>query len=154
MSAHIVSKRHIDHIVSAALFGPQGHFPHWSGYFWNPETRSSFDPRHDPGALGRMLWSENVKSVAYRYQDSTMDGLPGPIDFETSEVDTYTFTGRRSVNRPSGVAILKALDGFEYQSCEHPGWRNSPAYAFVQSLRKRLIATLDGYDEADTWSIA
>jgi hypothetical protein len=154
MSAHIVGKAHIDYLVAAALYGPQGHHPNWSSYFWNPETSTSFDPRHDPDALGRMLWAENYASVAYRYQDSTTDALPGPSDFDLAEVYIYHFGGRRSLERPSAVAILKAIDGLEYQSCEHRRWRDSAAYAFCQSLRKRLIATLPGYDTADTWSIA
>lgn len=153
MSAYIVSRRHIDLLVAAALYGPQGRFPSWSAYFYDPQAGKTFDPREDPSALGRALWAENHQSVAFRYQDSETSNLPGPIDFDVAEVYAYTFEGRRSLDRPSAVAILKGLDGYEYQACEHPGWRDSTAYAFVQSLRKRLIATLAGYDEADTWSI-
>src|SRR4051812_7977607 len=116
MSAHIVSKGHIDYLVAAALFGPQGHHPNWSAYFFNPETSKTFDPREDPDALGRMVWAENYASVAYRYQDSAADGLPGPSDFDVAEVYAYSFGGHRTPDQPPAVAILKAIDGLEYQS--------------------------------------
>ena len=132
MSAWIVMNRHIHVLVQAATrpteFGP---------------LRFSFQP-HDPedstrvsvvctqpDALGRMLLRENIASVAYRYPDDTFDELPGSF---------------------SVVEVLKAIDCYEYQSCEHPQWKHSEAHAFCAALRRRLIGTLPGYDEAP-WGI-
>jgi hypothetical protein len=153
VSAYVVSQRHITYLVSAALYGPRGHHPNWRAYFYDPTAGKTFDPRENPDALGRMLWAENVASVSFRYRDSAAEGLPGPADFDLAEVYAYGFQCRRTADRPSAVEILKSLDGYEYQSIEHDDWKGSAACAFVQSLRKRLIACLPGYDDADTWSI-
>jgi hypothetical protein len=47
---------------------------------------------------------------------------------------------------------LKAISCYEYQSCEHPGWRKSEAHAFCEALRDMAIGCLPGYDDAP-WEI-
>ena len=46
----------------------------------------------------------------------------------------------------------KAIDCYEYQSCEHAGWPRSEARALCAALRHRLIGELPGYDAAP-WGI-
>ena len=73
MSAWIVSRKHIDYIVAAAI---------------QAELISM-----SPDETGRMLWRECLASVAYRYPGDTGNGdRPGPVDFKDSDVDTYTWT--------------------------------------------------------------
>jgi len=64
MSAYIVSKNHIDALVTVAL--------DWGWGQWTPEGAD---------ALGTMLWKENHKSVGYRYSES-------------AKAPTYTFKRR------------------------------------------------------------
>jgi len=53
----------------------------------------------------------------------------------------------------SAVELIKALHCYEYQSCEHPGWRTSQAHSFCRALERRLIGELPGYDDAP-WAIS
>jgi hypothetical protein len=117
VSAWIVSKDHIDAIVTADLGDP-------------------YREARDPASIGRMLWAENVRSVSYRYE--------GRYDVDNPDVAAYEF--ERWGLPP--VVVLKALDCYEYQSCETPGWKRSPSFEFCDRLRRSLISRLPGYDAA------
>ena len=85
-----------------------------------------------------MLVEQNYRSVNHRYSEA---GKPPPYFFE----------------RPPGVTlepltVLKALDCYEYQSCEDPGWADSEAAHFCEALRRATIRMLPGYDKAP-WGI-
>lgn len=149
MSAYVVSLPHINALVEAAQRPGKDHFGPVSWYWGNP-SRSRKAEWNEGDSIGKMLLAENIKSVAYRYREpETSNELPGPIPLPT--VEGYTFEHPRiSLGQ---VAILKALDGYEYQSCEHPGWEKSEARAFCEALRSRMIHELPGYDDAE-WEIA
>lgn len=118
MSAFIVSKRHIDAIVT---------------------TANAWDERPaDPDELGRMLWIENVCSVDHRYNEHSIDAMADAL--------TYSWPAFAPVLSP--VEALKAIACYEYQSCEHPGWEASKAHAFVRDFRLEAISRLPGYREA------
>ncbi len=107
------------------------------------------EARYDEGArIGQFLIDENLRSVRYRY-DTASDNLPGPA--EPYWTEPYEYAPLRA-ERVSTVQALKALDCYEYQSCEHPGWRTSEAFQFCEALRQKLIRALPGYDEA-AWKI-
>ena len=131
MSAYIVTKQHIDAIVTAYL-----HSQHF-------DTQRTSDENN---RIGQMLWDENHNSVNYRYGEST----PTP---------TYTFEPCSSYKSEEGstvkldtVAICKLIDCYEYQSCERKEWASTKACDFCHALRKRLIAKMDGYEDAP-WGI-
>lgn len=150
MSAYIVDRAHICYLVTAAtsraIYSDHDH----ATWFWGPRnglTRGEiYCSDHEAAAqLGQMLWDENVKSVKYRYPNSTE--LPGPIGSD------YVY----GLHQPSRAEItiggvLKAIDGLDYQSCEHPGWRDSQAKAFLESLRGTACCRVPGYDAA-AWTI-
>lgn len=140
MSAYIVSKRHIDFLVHAAIcYGRPGRLR----YGEMPVEYVTAD------RVGRDLWRENCISVAYRYPDCAPDDLPGPVP--TPDPEEYEYADPR-LGFPKPVAVLAALDCLEYQSCEHPGWRESAAHEFCRSLRLAAIRHLPGYDDAE-WEI-
>lgn len=150
MSAWIVSTRHIDALVQAASRpGRYGLGPLQFAYAPNaPEDHEQLTTRcTNADEIGRMLLIENVASVAYRYPDDTCDELPGPTAKTPPNEYHYRHPGEFSA-----VEILKAIDCYEYQSCEHPAWRYSQAYAFCAALRDRVIRQLPGYDDAP-WGI-
>ena len=127
MSAWIVSKKHIDYMVTAIIRAEL-----WAG---------------TPDDLGCMLWAECLESVAYLYPNDTGDGdRPGPVDFHDSDVDTYTWTETPELT-PGGIA--KTLACYEYQSCEHPSWESSEARAITSKLRDSLGDVK--YDESVPW---
>jgi len=126
MSAWLVSREHIDALVTI--------FARSDG------RRPALDPET---AVGRLLWEENRRSVAYRYPGD--EAMIGEFDPE------YTYTPRLQPPRPA-VANLKLVRCYEYQSCEHPGWEQSEAYRLCQRMTGYLVSELPGYDEAP-WGI-
>lgn len=122
MSAFIVSKSHIDAIVSLFLA------------LEREDSREPIQLQREIGTkIGKMLWSENHKSVnaRYGYRDRTPDYrfTPSPIE-------------DLSVAKSIGAALVASL---RYQSCEHDEWKHSKANQFLKDLAIRLDdVTLDG----------
>lgn len=166
MSAFVVDTAHIDAMVQAGLRG------RWNlSWYWEGEhhelTRANADE------IGAMLLAENVRSVDHRYSppgreaiygegwETPEQNLPGryvteqlpgiePISFP-QWLTPYRYTEPRRSFSP--VAILKAIDCYEYQSCEHDEWRESQAFTFCRALRSWCIGKLEGYEAAD-WEIS
>lgn len=118
MSAWIVSRAHIDVMVQALC-------------------ESEMVAEH-PDLVGRMLWSENVFSLAYCYPGDGDGDRPGPIDFRDDDALTYTY--RRPSVRLTRHDVLIALQCWDYQSCEHPGYGESEPCRWVDRLIKSLQA--------------
>jgi hypothetical protein len=156
MSAFVVSNKHIHLLVHAAMYGPCGTRRTWHTFSYYHRTPS--EPAGNSGTqhtvrpgdfdaadkLGQLLLGENVKSVNHRYPSDH----DRPADGDYSAL--YRF-GRSP--RVSAVDVLVALDSYEYQSCEHPGWRTSEAHSFTDALRRALIGHLPGYSESNCWEI-
>jgi hypothetical protein len=133
VSAWIVDKVTIDALVTGIV----------QGEVIAPEDYGNEDE------LGRTLWRECLTSVAYRYPNDEDGERPGPIDFRDSDVDEYEF--ERVTVDP--VVLLKQVGCYQYQSCEHPGWEASRAFAWTTALYQQLNRagyshTSPGYDEA------
>lgn len=126
MSAWIVSKLHIDHLVTALVRAEL-----------ITET---------PDKAGRMLWRECLASVAARYPGDTDGHRPGPIDFRDGDVDTYTWTETPELT-PGGLS--KTIACYRYQSCEHDGWTGSVADQLTAKLMDGLEAV--PYDDSVPW---
>lgn len=124
MSAWIVSKKHIDYIVTAIIQAELS-------------TKT-------PDEIGRMLWRECLASVAYRYPDDGDGERPGPADFCDSDVDTYTWDETPAL---TAGALMKTLGCYRYQSCEHPGWDDSKSCLLTGKLYDGSIE----YDDEAPW---
>lgn len=139
MSAWVVSKAHIDAMVSSALNlgGGSGErcfsFSDKSLGQWRRTEVSLANATE----IGTMLWAENVKSVNYRYADSD--------HIEPEVPEPYTFTRTRTLTDGEIVALVRCYD---YQSCEHAEWEGSPAHAFCQAIEYRLLSRIPGVDDA------
>lgn len=159
MSAYIVDKEHIDALVTLYQSGPTG-VPvspsnAWSLPLYLNEKIEDNRASGDEGVglndvLGRVLWVENYNSIAYHYPDATDDDRPGPVDATFASISGYIASPGRRLAVPEA---LKALRGYRYQTCEHPGWATSFAKQIIDDLTNELIPYVAGYDEADTWSI-
>jgi len=149
VSAYVVGKAHIDAILTT-LVQPRVSYGSrdFASYWYAPNGRRVDITPDNASDIGQKLLDENVVSVRYRYNDEDEATIPGPID--TAYRHPYTFTRGRELTIPE--AFL-ALDGLSYQSCEHPGWEASEAYAIVQGMRSELWHRLPGYSEADTWEV-
>ena len=95
---------------------------------------------------GQMLWRENHLSVNHRYDELPKVEPSSPYIFERP-LKRLQHNGRLDP-----MQVLKAIDCYEYQSCEHPGWLKSEAKAYCGVLRRRIVHSLPGYDEA-SWGI-
>ena len=136
MSAFIVDPEHI-HVLLWAASRPTSPYGPLVWYYDNPSREGRLtDDAID--TVGQMLVDENAASVNYRY----------------NEDDAYIYAYQRPRHTTwSGVELIKALHCYEYQSCEHPGWRTSQAHSFCRALEHRLIGELPGYDDAP-WAIS
>ena len=156
MSAWIVDREHIDVLIVAGLRGPRGQAVSpdsaWHALRWfdaEPDVRNGLDwyqeHRRELTAMsaddvGRMLWLENVASVAHRYPNDGPNDRPGPRDFCDADAEIYSY--RDPGYRPSAGEILQTIGCYVYQSCEHPGWRSSEARQFCDALQDAVCATL------------
>ena len=142
MSAYIVDRETIQYLVQSGLDAGfqsrQGRTMRW----YLDDMRLELDDRNTTD-VGQMLWDENIKSVAYRYQDTAHMGLPGP----TGET-IFVYLHESAVYKWNPAQVLKATDYYEYQSCEHPGWATSSAKAFLDVLRKLAWTRVAGYEDA------
>lgn len=163
MSAWIVDRTHIDLLLKVGLVGPRGREVRpsnaWHSLSWfaeemdgsatlNDYQRLRRELRYDTAdEVGRMLWTENVRSVTYRYPDDTPSTRPGPASEDIdAEAEMYVYTDPGYV--PTVVEACSAICCFEYQSCEHPGWRKSEALRFCDALRHSLMHALPGWEKA------
>ncbi len=133
MSSWVVSKSHIDVLVSALR---------------------AFKVEHnlgrDPVKIGRALWRENVESVAYNYQLRTRDdGRKDEMAHYERAIEAYTF---RELHDLKPGAVVKAAHCFDYQSCDHPAWEASEACRTMARLVDKLAQSLPGY-EAAPWGV-
>jgi len=140
MSAFLVSKRHIDTMVEAAIL---------VGLHRSLIYRGVLPPgREAASELGRLLWRENLRSLEARYRGGAPDD-----DFVTAYKWTPTHLGScGEIPKARIPALLKAIECYEYQSCEHGGWEESHARRMCEALRRALISRLPGYSEAP-WCI-
>ena len=155
MSAFEVSDTHIDILISAAL--QRGQYGDPLGWYHAEIPRTAPGealPGHEDyitslnrtrrevtsenaETWGATLLAENRRSVNHRYDEDEIE-------------EPYVFTEYAGSFKPA--AILKALDCYEYQSCEHPGWEASEAHSFCEALRSRMIHQLPGYADAP-WEV-
>lgn len=159
MSAWVVNKRHIDLLVRAAeCYGKQGgqgsrmqwwqvdEDGNYAGWRYLEASEDDRDEYYTLSQLGQMLVSENVRSVHHRYPDDDPDlgELPGPID--AYYMGPYVYSDPGKVLTPG--ELFKALDCYDYQTCEHDGWRKSEAFAFCVQLRDAACRKVSDYEDA------
>jgi hypothetical protein len=145
MSAYVVDKAHISAMLRAAQALAMRDR---TVFMWYTEQKGELQLKRltteNADQVGQMLLDENIKSVMYRYEDSEVTDLPGRTNAEYLVPFKYRMMGRT----PTPVEALKLCHGFEYQACEHPGWRTSEAHAFVESLIGSASRHVPGYDDA------
>lgn len=158
MSAYVHGTDHIDLIVSLAV-RVEASFARP-----NPQSRFGFDAvglttstdstpiKITPDDLGRLLMVENIASVRQLYP--TLDDTPEGIEYDL-RVSSYTYRpvplDTSDLGAHWAVAGLRALRSYDYQSCEHDGWKTSDARAWIEAIQTRLFAHIPGYDQATTW---
>lgn len=149
MSAYIVSKKHIDCLVTIieGLIGSA----HWHAYSTTYANRHMGVPLDKLGwvnkdKLGQLLWAENHKSINYRYKSGTTD-------------PDYRYEVPREVSS-HGLCMsiaqkVRLFDCYEYQTCEHPEWQTSPLKMLCGKMTNALLrsAIPKAEWEATRWGI-
>lgn len=152
----MVDKEHVDVLLMLGLRGPSGlevnpgnaFYPlGWfvPGEYGEEDLYVKLDYTN-ADEVGAMLVATNLASIHARYPDTIADpeGIPGPIVQYWNE--PYTWTDPRC--RVTAVEGLKAISCYEYQSCEHEGWKRSEARQFCEVLTGYLVGKVNGYNEA------
>jgi hypothetical protein len=141
MSAYIVGHDHIDALLTFALCKRYGR-----GVVYTAQETLIEITCDNASEIGRILLTENERSVRHRYPNDGPDELPGTIGEDAAN---YEF---RPFDQPlQPLAILKGCECFDYQACETDDYKASVAHAIVNSIRKRAILCLPGYDDAAGW---
>lgn len=136
MSAWVVSKHHIDLLVSAAI---ERQIP---VKFLNIDVTETAT-EENANAIGKMLLAENIRSVVYRYN---LAGTKEALQYER-DLNAYEASRYQSV-RPSAAAC--AANCFDYQACECPDYQDTPAAFFVRQLKAVVGDNPKGYD-SEPW---
>lgn len=161
MSAWIPSVAHIDLLVTRMIGAGAAHdnvtvsapigAADWElGSGWLAAGRT-FTVSHETADLtGRILLSEVVASVSYRYRGAPVTELPGTLA-ELPLLPDLLAGGYRW--RPTGrdlpaIAVIKAVHCYQYQACEHDAWQDSLARALTDALAASLVYRIPGYSEA------
>lgn len=130
MSAFIVTNDHINGMLLSIR-------PHYSGdlcsYEWNGEIHHMAGNERE---IGQKLVDENFRSVNYRYNEND---------------EPYLYS-QYYVGDLSWIQVVKLCHCYIYQTCEHPEWEKSEAFAIVDRLLHRAISRVPGYEKAH-WSI-
>lgn len=143
MSAFVVDTTHIHALLTAGL--EMGRIQSSPLRWWHPrpDPRAGLADPHEltyetAGRVGAMLLAENMRSVNFRYREDEIE-------------EPYQFVKLHGT--PNPLIVLKALDCYEYQACEHDDWADSEAHAFCEALRHRAIQCLPGYSDAPGWEV-
>lgn len=143
MSAYIVNHDHIDALLSFAV-------EHQIRYVV-AETRSCVEIElHSATEVGRILLTENERSVRSRYPDCDVSDLPGTVGEDAA---TYKFKKWPARHPLSAMAILKACGGFDYQACESEDYEQSLAATIIRAIRQYAINRLPGYSASEGWHL-
>ena len=124
MSAFVVSNNHINSIVRWASVNNIA-FSYGPNQIWRVPGNED--------ATAQMLLDENVRSVNFRYKEST-------------EPESIKFQNTAPMLTPMGV--LKAIHCLEYQSCETDEWERTKAARLLATIEREAIYRLPGYEEA------
>ena len=143
MSAYIVDHDHIDALLDYAIQQQVRYVVR--------ETNSIVDVTTENATeIGRILLTENERSVRARYPACDVNELPGTIGEDSAN---YKFK-RWPLRSPlQALTILKACDGFDYQACETDDYEQSLAANIIRAIRGFAIRRLPGYSDSPGWSM-
>ena len=128
-----------DYITNATYHGTPG--IHWHDAKAKAEQLCA--GRNPAVVVFELLLAENQASLEARY--------PGDLEYRSAEGYSYSADPevRRSVLHNRTGWITGILDGYEYQSCEHKGWRHSIGKELCHQMRQFLCDDLRRLQDPD-----
>lgn len=150
MSAFIVSHDHIDAILTFAKLHRVSYYVPQSICNKPGGTRVDID-RDTVTEVGRILLTENERSVRYRYSDDS--DLPGTIGEDAASYRFREFSELYQLPAGKKCAwILNACRCFDYQACETDNYEESLAHKIVDAIESAAIRALPHIEDAP-WEI-
>jgi hypothetical protein len=141
MSAYIVGHDHIDALLTFALSKRYGR-----GVVYTANETLIEINCDNASEIGRILLTENERSVRHCYPNDAADDLPRTIGEDSANYEFSPFDGGLTP-----VAVLKGCDCFDFQAYETDDYKSSIASAIIDAIRKRAILCLPGYNVAAGW---
>jgi len=118
MSAYIMSEQDINELVNYFVNATA------STQLWIPvRGQYNYLTRDNAQQVAQILYSENVRSVDARY----------------NETNVTDFNYKPSYNTVSDKEVAKLIDSLEYQSCETDDYYTTEAYRMICNMRKNLL---------------
>lgn len=138
---HIVDKRHIDFIVSV-IMNPPGEASKSDVKIMHSIISMLLDRDGEhgdslPNAIGRTLIAENMRSVLYRHEDTSV--IPN---------HEYHYEFTPILFQPTYAEIFEAISRYEHHSSACPDWENSTAALILETLHWFLIYNIPGSQAA------
>jgi hypothetical protein len=151
MSAFMCGKSHIIFLVEAGLSlamsrGDGGQISWYHDDAWKNLT--AWDSDEKKTEVAQMLWDENLKSVTNRYPKCTLDNMPGSVADAKQGFKINPNDFCQTAQQITPVQVLKSCACYEYQTCEHQGYKSSEAKAFIEALKTKAVNSLEGYEDA------
>lgn len=143
MSAFIVGHNLIDVILT---FASESH--NKASYYVEATKRRVDITRENATEVGRILLTENERSVYQRYTDIDASSVNKP---GTHGQDAESYEFKRWPTTINPVSVLKACSCFDYQACETDDYRATLASTIIDAIRHHAIRRLPGYDDAQGW---
>ena len=140
MSAYLCERHHIIYLVKAAVSGAIGS-PAAFRYLYKGEWHS-VATEMDQVRMANELLNENCASLMARYPDY-FNKEEWPKPFTLDEIASMVWASFK----PS--QIVKSAHCFQYQSCEHCGWRESRAAAFLNSVCESAVREIPSVRNAE-----
>ena len=155
MSAYIVNRSLIDALAKYATRRNFNIFPYieYCGVTFdqkkaiagNPSGYNDYSDLQQCQIIGRILWMENLRSVAHRYPQDDSSSRPGPVCGNIdATIEGYEFTATHCVRSvfPTALEALAACRELEYQSCETDDYEQSAACKIIQRIKDSAIFAL------------
>ena len=146
MSAYLCNPEHI--AALAAFATGNGGSTCSVIYDWRIEG----NPLATAENVARELAMQNINSVAARYPNDKSGERPGPSGMMDDDyIAECGRLARKYMGQPVGLKIVDWIcmcTGYEYQSCESPGWTQSAAHNQLQWILSKAYRLLPGWDEA------
>lgn len=148
MSAYVCNPEHIG-LLAAYAVREDNAITEWKVR----DKRNNVMEGDTAANVAKQLLLANIVSVRGRYTDTPVESLPGPclnLEDQVLAVQAYARHYRdRFPKALKPVDILKAAQGYDYQSCEPDGWELTLAARQVRWIVSAAHRQLPGYEESD-----
>ena len=137
MSAFIVDPYHINVLVSYGVATKAQYYVPARKHGAGRRGEWAYFTDDTAQAIASLLYSQNVRSVNFRYSERT-------------KRTGHVFKSER-FSHLTPADVVCACDCLDYQSCETPNWKGTEAWRALNAIRERAIRALVG--ESRTWEL-